>query len=116
MLELTLSQSPETTSPSTSSTRTTLPTLIIKGRAYDVDQLEQGIRLKFQMLNTQVFGKDVVLTDSPSGSTTEGEQGAMDLDMLYETISVMAGAFVERTQEGKVSFLSRDTVVGIHRS
>jgi hypothetical protein len=58
-----------------------------------VEQFEAGVRRRFEKLNTQMFGQEVV----------GGGQEGVRLDHLYETISVMSGAFVETTQGGNVS-------------
>lgn len=102
MLHLTMervssSQSSESTptatstsvSPSTSNTDEAYRTqLVIKGRAYDVEQFETAVKLKFSKLSEQTLVGDVF---------------GHGLDQLYETISVMANAFVERTEGGNVS-------------
>ena len=65
--------------------------LVIKGRAFDVEQFEAAVKRKFSKLNEQ---------------TLAGEVFGPGLEQLYETVSVMSNAFVERTEGGNVSLFS----------
>lgn len=66
--------------------------LMIKGRSFDVQQFESGVKLKFAKLREQ---------------TISGEVFGPGLEQLHETISVMANAFVEKTEGGniKISYM-----------
>jgi hypothetical protein len=66
-----------------------------------VEQFEAGVRRRFENLNEQMFGQDVV------GAGTGAADIGPRLDHLYETISVMSNAFVEGTRGGNVSFSGR---------
>jgi hypothetical protein len=93
MLHLTLNRvpsfDPSSNSPSSSAFEPSYKTqLAIKGRAFDVQQFESGVKRKFSKLCDQ---------------TLAGEVFGPGLEQLYETISAMANAFVERTEGGNVS-------------
>jgi len=94
MLQLTLSRQTDREGSVEVDNSASTVILIIKGRGFDVEQFEAGVRRRFEKLNEQMFGQDVV---------NGGEEGVR-LEHLYETISVMSGAFVEGTRGGNVSF------------
>jgi hypothetical protein len=84
-----------TPTPTTAGEEPTYKTqLMIKGRSFDVQQFESGVKLKFAKLCEQ---------------TVSGEVFGPGLEQLYETISVMANAFVEKTEGGNVKISYMDT-------
>ena len=107
MLQLTLSRSTDVEGEGSGQGEGSTSTiLVIKGRGFDVEQFEAGVRRRFEKLNEQLFGRDVVVDDAGAGvrAGTGGEDaGVVKLDHLYETISVMSGAFVESSRGGNVS-------------
>lgn len=87
------STSGELTTAATAEEPTYKTQLMIKGRSFDVQQFESGVKLKFAKLREQ---------------TVSGEVFGPGLEQLYETISVMANAFVEKTEGGNVKISYMD--------
>lgn len=96
MLQLTLDSSapPDASQPGSSAKRLTV--LLVKGRTYDVEQFQAALQHKFDAMISRKFTREIL--------RNEGEQGEMKgLGRLFETVSVMADAFVEETEGGNVS-------------
>jgi hypothetical protein len=96
MLQLTLDSSAplDASQPGSSAKRKTV--LLVKGRTYDVEQFQAALQNKFDAMISRKFTREIL--------RNEGEQGEMkSLGRLFETVSVMADAFVEETEGGNVS-------------